>query len=112
MDFCDNCKNHLSVLEISENNERVLYYYCKKCNVKKQCFNNKVSFKKYKMDNNHTNDTQHINKYKAQDCTLPIKHCKCPKCKKINNNRYEVKYVNNSYNLNIICKNCHENFIF
>ena len=38
----------------------------------------------------------------------------CPKCKKTNVNTYEVKYFNNSYNLNMIChnKNCHHNWIY
>lgn len=111
MDFCNNCNNYLSLKEILENDERILYYYCNKCEIKKQCLIKKISFKKYKIDNDIKNEV-FLNKYKVKDKTLPQKYCKCPKCKKMNNNRYEVHYKNNSYNINIICKNCFNNFIF
>lgn len=112
MEFCGNCKNYLFLKEEKVNDNRVLFYICKKCDFKKECLKKKISFKTYKnTDNNIIND-KHLNKYKITDPTLPSKSCKCPKCKKTNLNTYEVKYSNNSYNLNVICHGCHHNWTF
>jgi DNA-directed RNA polymerase subunit M/transcription elongation factor TFIIS len=109
MEFCDKCKNYLYLKETKEENTRKLFYICRKCDFKKECFNKKISFKIYRMSNNNFNDT-YLNKYKANDVTLPTKVCKCPYCKKINTNSYETKYINNSFQMNIICKECYKNF--
>ena len=109
MEFCKNCKNYLFLKECKVNGDRKLIYYCKQCDFSKDCIDNKISFKIYKKTDNLENDS-YLNKFKVTDLTLPRKTTKCPKCKKTNNNVYEVKYFNNSYNLNIICKHCHHNF--
>jgi len=109
MEFCENCKNYLYLKETKDNGIRKLFHICRKCDFKKECLNKKVSFKTYRMINTNTNDT-YLNKYKANDVTLPTKTCKCPNCKKINANAYETKYINNSFQMNVICKECHTNF--
>ena len=101
MEFCGNCKNYLFLKEEKVNNERILFYICKKCDFKKECLNNKISFKTYKKTDNVIND-KHLNKYKVTDPTLPTKNSKCPKCKKTNVNTYEVKYYKQSKNSRII----------
>jgi len=111
MEFCENCKNYLFLKECKHEGNRALFYYCKKCDFKKECINKKISFKIYKQTEIKNNDS-YMNKYKANDVTLPSRSCKCPKCKKINNNPYERKYVNNSFQLNIFCKNCFYNWFF
>lgn len=108
MDFCVNCKNYLYLKEMKIEDDRKLFFYCKKCDFKKECLNNKISFKIYR--NTDITIENHLNKFKINDNTLPKKNCKCPKCKKTNLNPYETKYFNNSFNLNIICKNCCHNF--
>ena len=112
MEFCENCKNYLFLKEQKINDKRTLYYYCKCCEFQKECDNNKISFKRYKFEEQKTDENNHMNKYKTNDMTLPRKSTKCPKCKKTNNNVYEVKYLNNCYNLNMICSNstCHHNW--
>ena len=106
MNFCVKCNNFLYLKEINHEDKRVLFYYCKKCDYKTECKNNKISFKIYKKTiNNSKSNVSYLNKYKVNDLTLPRKNIKCPKCKKINNNPYERKYFNNSFQLNIICSN-------
>ena len=112
MEFCESCKNYLFLKEEKVDNKRQLFYYCRGCDFKKQCVNNKISFKRYNFDSNKNDDTSYMNKYKVNDLTLPKKTCKCPKCKKTNNNVYEVKYINNCYNLNVICSYCFHNWVF
>jgi len=112
MEFCENCKNYLFLKEQKVNNHKSLYYYCKDCDFQKECINNKISFKRYKFEDTKIVDNVFMNKYKINDVTLPRKVSKCNKCKKTNNNVYEVKYLNNCYNLNIICSSCHHNFWF
>lgn len=112
MEFCNNCKNYLFLKEEKVNTQRKLYYYCKNCDFKKECLNNKILFKRYKFDEEKIEDNSYINKYKVSDITLHKKNTKCPKCKKINNNVYEVKYLNNSYNLNFVCSNCYHSWIY
>jgi len=111
MEFCGNCKNYLFLKEEKTNDKRVLFYICKKCDFKKECLNKKISFKTYRNTDIVINDT-YLNKYKVTDPTLPTKLSKCCKCKKTNMNTYEVKYFNNSYNLNMICKSCFHSWIF
>lgn len=110
MEFCDNCKNYLYLKECKHEGDRKLFYHCKKCDFQKECGNNKISFKIYKQTKNDNNDS-YLNQSKVTDNTLPKKHCKCPNCKKINNNPYERKYINNSFQLNVICKKCFHNWI-
>ena len=112
MEFCEDCKNYLFLKEQKINNKRTLCYYCKGCNFQKECQNNKISFKRYKFEDKKNDENSFMNKYKTEDVTLPRKQCKCSKCKKTNNNVYEVKYLNNCYNLNVICSSCFHNFYF
>ena len=111
MDFCHNCKNYLYLKEKIENGERKLFRICKKCDFKKECCNNRIAFKIYRQTTD-TNNNNYLNKYKAFDCTLPTKLSKCPKCKKNQINPYERKYINNQYQMNIICKDCHHNWFY
>ena len=111
MEFCVTCKNYLYLKEQKVEEKRTLFYYCKKCEYKKECVNKKISFKIYKKTDNTVKDS-YMNKYKVTDKTLPTKHTKCQKCKKTNDNPYEVKYSNNCYNLNVICSKCHHNWTF
>lgn len=108
MDFCDNCFNYLFTKEIINNNEKKIIYYCKKCNFQKDS-NNFVIFKKtYKTNINKKLDTIESNKIKVLDDTLPNIKVKCNHCKQSNNNKYEIKYYNNSYWKEIICINCYK----
>lgn len=109
MEFCNNCKNYLSFKEDLIDNKRNLYYYCNKCDYKKKCNINKITFKNYKIKQKLSSDI-YLNKYKVNDKTLPKKVSKCKKCNKINNNPYELKYINNLYKMNIICIKCYNNF--
>ena len=109
MEFCNNCKNYLYLKESKVDDVRKLFYICHKCDFKKECLNKKISFKIYRVNTHNTHDT-HLNKYKINDVTLPTKSCKCPMCKKMNSNPYETKYINNSFQMNVICKDCHHNF--
>ena len=70
----------------------------------------KVMHKVYKQKEKK-DDAKYLNKYKNQDQSLPRRRSKCPHCKKININVYEIKYINNSYNMNFICGKCNENWI-
>jgi hypothetical protein len=81
------------------------------CDLYEECHNFTIMVKKYNNFNNlsRTNDN-YINKYKTNDNTLPKKKSKCPHCKKINENVYEVNYHNNCYNINNICSNCFLNW--
>ena len=109
MEFCENCKNYLYFKEYLINNNRKLFFYCKKCDYKKECNLKKITFKNYKVKKKIKKDN-FLNKYKIHDNTLPKKISKCKYCHKINNNPYEIVYTNNIYNMNIICINCKKNF--
>jgi len=110
MEFCE-CGSYLFKKEIlKEDNEKKLYYYCKNCDYQKSCDNYKVYSKIYKKDNN-INNNEKLNKIKINDKTLPDIKIRCKKCKKINENKYELHYMNNSYYKNIICKNCFTNWL-
>jgi DNA-directed RNA polymerase subunit M/transcription elongation factor TFIIS len=112
MEFCNNCKNYLFLKEEKYNNQRTLFYYCKNCEFKKECLDNKILFKRYNFDDEKIEDNNYINKYKVHDITLHKKNTKCPKCNQIKKNTYEVKYLNNSYNLNFICSKCFHSWIY
>lgn len=109
MDFCDNCFNILFIKEVLlENNNKKLIYYCNKCDFTKDCNNFLILKKKYKNTNKLKNDPGD-NKIKINDRTLPTINIKCNHCKKKNNNKYEIKYYDNSYHKHIICINCYKN---
>lgn len=108
MDFCENCFNLLFTKEIIEDKKKLIYY-CKKCNFKKDCINNLIFKTKYKNINiNNQNDNIEYNKIKINDDTLPSVLIKCNHCKKKNNNKYEIKYYDNSYHKHIICIKCYK----
>jgi hypothetical protein len=115
MEFCE-CGNFLFQREILITtddptvNKKKLIYYCQCCDFKKDCENYKIYSKIYK-NNNIINNNKNKNKMKLNDKTLPSIKIKCKKCKKINENKYEIHYMNNSYHRNIICKNCHTNWL-
>ena len=115
MYFCKNCSKFLDVREeISQSPNgaplRDVYYYCKNpdCNYKIPCQNYQVFHKVYRQK--AANDDRHLNQYKAQDCTLPQKSSKCPKCKRLGKNRFERKYFNNHFYINNICSKCFHNW--
>jgi DNA-directed RNA polymerase subunit M/transcription elongation factor TFIIS len=96
MDFCSNCDNYLIIKEINLEGKRCLYYYCMSCSFKKECKKHKIKTNNY---TSHSIDKSYLNTFKANDKTLPRKISKCQKCKKKNNNVYEIKYFNNCYNI-------------
>ena len=106
--FCSDCKNMLYMKEIDIADVRTLVHSCKHCKTDVICDNLKIESKEYRTTN--TLDTSHLNKYKVNDPTLQTRKTKCPKCKKINVNPFEVKYHHNSYNVKCICKNCHNDW--
>lgn len=108
MEFCEKCENYLEYKEYIIDKKRKLYYYCEKCNYKKECNIKQITFKKYKTKKKIIND-EYLNKYKIKDNTLPRKKIKCKFCHKKNNNPYEIKYINNLFAMNIICINCKKN---
>lgn len=105
MDFCNNCNNYLQIKEIKFEDKRTLYYYCKNCPFKKQCEINKISSTNYSKKK-ITLDKSYLNNYKKDSNILPKKISKCPGCKTKNENVYEVRYFNNSYNIYNICSKC------
>jgi DNA-directed RNA polymerase subunit M/transcription elongation factor TFIIS len=109
MEFCNKCENYLYYKEYIVNDIRKLFYYCKKCNYKKECENKQIILKTYKTKKKILKE-DYLNYYKIQDKTLPRKLTKCKHCHKKNNNPYEVKYINNLYTMNLICVNCKKNF--
>lgn len=109
MEFCDNCYNLLFTKEVLNNSNKKLIYYCNKCEYQKDCNNFLILNKKYKNINKNLNTNIINNKIKVNDNTLPTINIKCNYCKKINNNKYEIKYYDNSYHKHIICINCYKN---
>jgi|TARA_B100001971_G_scaffold145311_1_gene134420 DNA-directed RNA polymerase subunit M/transcription elongation factor TFIIS len=110
MEFC-NCGSYLFKKEIIKEDTKKLIYYCQCCNYQKDCQNYKIYSKIYKNNNNIINNDIEKNRMKLNDQTLPSIKIKCKKCKKINENKYEIHYINNSYHRNIICKNCYTNWL-
>ena len=108
MDFCDNCFNYLFTKEIMDDNNKKIIYYCKKCNFNKKCDDFIIFKKTYKNINKKINNIK-LNEIKVLDDTLPIIKIKCNNCKQTNDNKYEIKYYNNSYWKEIICINCYNN---
>lgn len=106
--FCEKCKNILFLKEIDIDSKRTLVYYCKKCETQCVCYKLRVEHKEYRT--NTCIDTSYLNKYKISDPTLQTKKSKCPKCKKINKNPFEVMYLNNSYKVKSICVKCHHDW--
>ena len=105
--FCNSCKNSMNIVEREVDNSRKLMYECNHCDVHIDCNQNKFTIKNYTLTEKlHSN-----NKIKIHDKTLPTKNSKCPHCKSKNQNPYEIKYLNNYYCINIICKNCLKNWI-
>ena len=110
MKFCD-CGSYLFKKEIiNKENKKELNYYCKCCDYQDLCDDYKIYSKIYK-NNNMINNDKEINKLKINDKTLPEIKIKCKKCKKTNENKYEIHYTNNSYHRNIICKKCYTNWL-
>lgn len=109
MEFCDNCFNLLFTKEKLLNNNKKLIYYCNKCNFEKDCNEYLILKTKYKNINKKIEYNIESNKIKINDNTLPIINIKCNHCKKKNNNKYEIKYYDNSYHKSIICINCFKN---
>lgn len=109
MDFCDNCFNLLFTKEILQDNNKKLIYYCNNCDFQKDCNNFLILKRKYKNTNKTYNNDIDYNKILINDNTLPTVNIKCNHCKKKNNNKYEIKYYDNSYHKHIICINCFKN---
>ena len=104
MPFCIKCKTFLEQLEEIENDRRILFMCCPNCDYKIENINSKQFYKKYKI----SKTTQ--NKFKTNDKTLSQKISKCNKCGAINKNRYECKYLKNTFYLNYICSSCFQYF--
>lgn len=108
--FCDNCDNYLKLVE----NDNNLYYSCTKCTdsplilIENVC----IFSKKYKNTDFRSIEIDNLvkNKYLLEDPCLPRNKSKCPKCKKINQNSYFVKYIDMKFNIINICSNCKHNF--
>ena len=120
MEFCDNCENYLSLKEIREEKEEGkedttdtnsfdIIYHCSSCDLDKPCNNYMIYRKVYKKEGISMTDA-HLNTYKARDPTLPRRKSKCTKCNKIDNNPYQVKYADNSFNILSICLTCNHMF--
>ena len=107
--FCSSCKNHMKIIERSENGTRKIIYECKKCSIIQECTKTKFMIKTY--NRKEFLDTK-FNKTKVNDNTLPTKKIKCPHCSKKNTNPYEIKYINNYYCINVICKECYESWLY
>lgn len=105
MEFCDNCYNYLSIREERKEDNFDLVYKCENCNFSKKCESNVIFTKIYKQEELNINDI-YLNKYHKTDKTLPSKLTTCVKCNETNNNKYEVKYCNNSFNIIIYCSSC------
>jgi hypothetical protein len=107
MFFCEkNCGAYLQLFEeLTEKNERILFYRCTKCNYKVIC-----NTKQFEVRNYIQTKKLYINKetisYKTQDITLPKKKSNCVYCKTTNLNRFERKCVQNIISITNICSNC------
>lgn len=110
MEFCNSCDDYLYIKEFRENNNFKLIYSCKKCPFTKECNNNLIFKKIYKKDDKITFSKNKINDYIIRDKTLPKKKSKCESCHDINENPYQVKYANNSFNIVSFCINCKTSF--
>lgn len=112
MEFCSDCNTFLFIKEADVSGQRCLVSFCNKCNTIKPCTNMCVMHKVYKQKEK-IDDSNHLNKYKVHDSSLPRRKSKCPHCKKMNINVYEIKYTNNSYHMNFICGNdkCYKNWV-
>ena len=113
MKFCKLCKNSLQLKETREDNHFQLWHVCLKCNYEEICENPCIFSKTYKKERSAINyDASYLNKYYINDPTMPTKKTKCVHCNETDNNPYYVKYVNNSFQIIIICKACLKNFKF
>ena len=120
MEFCDKCENYLSLKEVRNINEEEkeqkldsndfdIVYHCSSCNLEKPCNKYMIYKKVYKKEGLVMKD-KHLNKYKARDPTLPRRKSKCTSCNKVDNNPYQVKYADNSFNILSICLSCNHMF--
>ncbi len=109
MCFCLKCHNLLGIREEIIGDYRGIFWYCdnKECNYKIKCSSNQISHKVYRKK--CSNDDKSLNKYKVHDITLPQKRAKCPKCGVNGKKRFERKYFDNHYYINMICE-CEHNW--
>ena len=112
MKFCEDCGDYLVIKETRVGGVFKICYFCEACMKGEECLNTCVYNKVYKKEKDLVNYDTSLNKYHIQDSTLPTKTGKCTHCKKTNNNPYYVKYINNSFNIIMICKKCLKNFKF
>lgn len=110
MEFCDNCGDYLYLSEKRNDKEIKLVYSCKKCDFTKHCDKTLIFRKVYKKDDKLDYEKKDINKYLIRDKTLPKKKSQCTSCLTINDNPYQVKYSNNSYNIISFCLDCNTSF--
>ena len=116
MNFCQYCHQYLTIDEEkdSDTNEWCICLFCVHCQRKFECKSYLIEHRCYrqKSKDQFILMNQHLTSYKAKDITLPIKSIQCPKCKKVNMNKFERKYYKNNhqFELNYICINCHHNW--